>query len=449
VSDLGGHPVSPAEAGDLGDRPVFQPKLVTWTADLSLSPKRATGPGGLRTLPGKDPKVSAAACGLTKSPSRLSPTATEARPDHPRGDDDHRGGRQLSVRRESSARATEVASHADRVTETGCVMGRGELESSAAGVPPLYVLFVPPKRLVQAVTLPEVSCEQLASPRAAKLPRGLTGPRSSVRSSRGRFPTSPFASSGSSGSSLTILPATLQGAQLLRARLLRAMPARRVMRRGGPCRSKASSMPEANLTGRVPVPPLRPRSCRGPASTCSAPFCSSSKRFPEASGVRCGRSQAHLPALALSRRSAQPEQPKLPRRPGRSRAACPPKRARLRVLHASPTEVGGACRAPFRLPHVSPKLPVRSSRAEAHLPGASHRGELRREELESLRSSGLSAHGLPCLPAPRCTLAGPRSVPPKRFVLRARACRGLRVPRRGCLTDGELSLLSRSPVTLG
>lgn len=160
------------------------------------------------------------------------------------------------------------------------------------------------------------------------------------------------------------------------------------MRRGGPCRSKVFSMPEANLTVRVPVPSLRPRSCRGSASTCSVPICSSPKRFPEASGARCGRSQAHLPALALSRRGAKPGQPKLSWRPGRSRAASPPKRAHLRVLPASPTEVGGACRAPFRLPHASPKLPVRSNRAEACLLGASHRGEPRREELESLRSSG-------------------------------------------------------------
>lgn len=328
-------------------------------------------------------------------------------------------------------------------------MGRGELESSAAGVPPLCVLLVPPKRLVQAVTRPEVRCKQPAPPRAAKLPRGSFGPRSVGRSSRGRFPTSPSAPSKSKSSSLTFLPATLQGAQLLRARLLRAMPSRRVMRRGAPCRSKASSMPEANLTGRVPVPSPRPRSCRGSASTCSAPFCSSPKGSPEASGARSDRSQARLPALALSRRSAQPEEPKPLRRPGRSRAAGPPKRTPLRVLHASPTEVSGACRAPFRLPHASPKLPVRSSRAEALLPGASHRGELRREELESLRSSGQCAHGLPCLPVPRCTLAGPPSVPPKRFILRARARRGLRFPRRGCLTDDEPSLLSRFPSTSG
>jgi hypothetical protein len=333
--------------------------------------------------------------------------------------------------------------------ETGCVMGRGELESSAAGVPPLCVRYVPPKRLVLDVTLPEACCEQLASPRAAMLPRDSNRPRSTGRSSRGRFPTSPSAPSSSKSSSLTSLPATLQGAQLLRAWLLRAMPSRRVMRRGAPCRSKAPSMPEANLTGRVPVPSPRPRSCRGSASTCSAPFCSSPKRFPEASGARVDRSPASLPALALSRRGAKPVQPKLSWRLGRSRAASPPKRAHLRVLPTFPTEVGGVCRAPFRLPHVSPKLPVRSSSAEALLPGAAHRGELRREELEPLRSSGQCPHGLPCLPAPQCTPAGPRSFPPKRFVLRARTRRGLRVPRRGCLTDDELSLLSWSPSTFG
>lgn len=220
------------------------------------------------------------------------------------------------------------------------------------------------------------------------------------------------------------------------------------MRRGGPYRSKVFSMPEANLTVRVPVPSRRPRSSGGSRAPA---LCRPAR-------VRRDPLKPLEPDLAEAKRACQPSHCRAEARSLVSRS-CPgdPAEAGLRARRSVPTCESYPSSRPKSVERAGPRSVSHTRRRSFPCAAAGPKPVCRARPTEVSRAErnwNPSDHGdlRPRSPVLACPSMHPRwpALCPAEAVRPACPCPSWPALLPKELPDrGVLSLLSRFPVTLG